>query len=175
MVEKTTLKTEAHFSEDRKHRYLLRKEWDKAKPKACVIMINPSSADGIVIDLTTQLVLNNICKLDFGSVEILNLYSIIGRLSTRAETEEAKTENIKAIMGSIDKCTQIILAYGSIGKSNKTVKSRIEELLRTLEAYGDKVFYLADSTKEKLLHPLVPEVRGSWNLVPYFKNNDSND
>ena len=62
---------------------------------------------------------------------------MIGRLSTRAETEEAKLENLKAIMQSVDKSTQIILAYGAIGKSNKTIKSRIEELLSSLEAYKD--------------------------------------
>lgn len=53
--EKVTMKSEAVFSDDKNHRYLLRKEWDKAKDRACVLMINPSSADGIVIDLTTQL------------------------------------------------------------------------------------------------------------------------
>lgn len=54
IVDKSTLRTEVHFSEDRKHRYLLRKEWDKTKNKAMIIMINPSSADGLVIDHTTM-------------------------------------------------------------------------------------------------------------------------
>ena len=78
IVEKTILKTEANFSDDKKQRYLLRKEWDKSKDRACVLMINPSDADGIVIDLTTQLVVNNISRLDYGSVDILNLYSSVG-------------------------------------------------------------------------------------------------
>ena len=168
-IEKTTLRTEAHFSDDRKHRYLLRKEWDKAKDRACVLMINPSSADGIVIDLTTQLVVNNLSKLDYGSVDILNLYSMIGRLSTRSETEEDKIENLKAIMQSADKATHIIFAYGAIGKSNKTVMARIEELLSSLEAYKDKVCFLSDVGGETLYHPLVPGVRLQWNLIPYYK------
>ena len=70
-VEKTVLKTEAHFSKDRKHRYLLRKEWDKAIPRACLLMINPSDADGIVIDMTAQLVVNNLLRLGYGSVDII--------------------------------------------------------------------------------------------------------
>lgn len=170
ITEKTVLRTEAHFSEDRNHRYLLRKEWDKAKDRACVLMINPSSADGIVIDLTTQLVVNNLSKLDYGSVDILNLYSMVGRLSTRAETEEVKIENLKAIMSSIDKSTKVILAYGAIGKSNKTVQKRIDELLNSLESYSDKVFFLSSVEGEKLLHPLVPSVRNVWHLIPYFKD-----
>jgi len=169
ITEKTVLRTEAHFSEDKNHRYLLRKEWEKSKDRACVLMINPSSADGIVIDLTTQLVVNNLSKLDYGSVDILNLYSMVGRLSTKAETEEVKIENLKAIMSSIDKSTKVILAYGAIGKSNKTVQKRIEEILNTLKSYGDKVFFLSDVEGEKLLHPLVPSVRHKWNLLPYFK------
>ena len=111
--------------------------------------------------------------MDYGSVDILNLYSMVGRLATRSETEEDKIENLKAIMQSADKATQIILAYGAIAKSNKTVKARIEELLGSLEAYKDKVFYLTDIGGETLYHPLVPSVRVKWNLVPYFNKNNS--
>jgi hypothetical protein len=173
-VEKTVLKTEAYFSDDKKQRYLLRKEWEKSKDRACVLMINPSDADGIVIDLTTQLVVNNLSRLDYGSVDILSLYSMVGRLATRSETEEDKIENLKAIMQSVDKATQIILAYGAIGKSNKAVKARIDDLLSSLEAYEDKVFYLTDIGGETLYHPLVPSVRVKWNLVSYFNKNNSN-
>lgn len=95
---------------------------------------------------------------------------MVGRLSTRAETEEVKIENLKAIMSSIDKSTKVILAYGAIGKSNKTVQKRIDELLSSLKSYGDKVFFLSDVESEKLLHPLVPSVRHKWNLLPYFKD-----
>lgn len=174
LVEKTTLKTEVMFSEDKKHRYILRKEWSKEKPRACVIMINPSSADGLLIDMTTQLVVNNLSKLDYGSVDILNLYSMIGRLSIRAETGEAKTENLKAIMQSCDKATKIILCWGAIGKSNKSAQKRIDDLLSSLEAYKDKVFYLTDKGGETLYHPLVPSVRLQWELIPYFKDNNTN-
>ena len=173
IVEKGTLKSECIFSEDKKHRYILRKEWDRSKPRAMVIMINPSSSNSIQCDLTTMLTINNLSKLDFGSVDILNLYSMVGKLSVRLEREDTKVENMKCIHQSLDKCTRAILAFGSIGKSNKTVNKRINELISSLEAYKDKVYYLADSTKEKLLHPLVPEVRSSWNLVPYFKDNNN--
>lgn len=77
-TEKSTIKTEAIFSEVRDYRYLLRKEWDKSKAKAMVIMINPSKADHLLLDQTTMYVINNLAKLDFGSVEIVNLYATIG-------------------------------------------------------------------------------------------------
>ncbi len=37
--EKVTIRSEAVFSEDRKHRYLLFLEWEKSRPKAYIIMI----------------------------------------------------------------------------------------------------------------------------------------
>ena len=75
--ETTTVKSKALFSDDRTHRLLLHKEWDKAKPTAMVVMINPNSADTLNYDLTTMLVINNLNQLGYGAVNIVNLYSII--------------------------------------------------------------------------------------------------
>ena len=76
-TETTTVKSKALFSDDRTHRLLLRKEWDKTKPTAMVILINPNSADTLNYDLTTMLVINNLNQLGYGAVNIVNLYSII--------------------------------------------------------------------------------------------------
>ena len=54
LTEKAILKTETVFSEDRRHRYLLRKEWDTKKPKATIIMTNPSSANLMTMDYTQR-------------------------------------------------------------------------------------------------------------------------
>ena len=40
ITEKSILKTEVRFSENKEYRYLLRKEWDSKKKKAMVVMIN---------------------------------------------------------------------------------------------------------------------------------------
>ena len=76
-TETTTVKSKAMFSDDRTHRLLLRKEWDKTKPTAMIVMINPNSADTLNCDLTTMLVINNLNNLGYGAVNIVNLYSII--------------------------------------------------------------------------------------------------
>ena len=85
MLEETTIiKSKAIFSDDKEHRLLLRKEWDSEKPTAMVIMINPNTADTVNFDMTTMLVLNNVSKLGFGSVNIVNLYSrIMEKLNLR--------------------------------------------------------------------------------------------
>ena len=77
LTEKVMLKTETVFSDDRLNRYLLRKEWDTKKPRATIIMTNPSATDLMTMDYTTLYILNNISKLDFGAVDIVNLSSRI--------------------------------------------------------------------------------------------------
>ena len=65
ITEKTVMKTEVIYNDDRTHRYLLRKEWDKAKPKAAIIMLYPSNADTITVDHTTMFVLSNLERLGY--------------------------------------------------------------------------------------------------------------
>lgn len=74
-ISKSSLKTEAYFSDDYKHRYLLRKEWDKNSKNAMIIMIQPRMADTMLLEVTTVFVINNMHKMEFGSIEIVNLFS----------------------------------------------------------------------------------------------------
>lgn len=39
------IKTTTIFSRDKKHRYLLSKQWDESLPKAAILMINAGKAD----------------------------------------------------------------------------------------------------------------------------------
>ena len=52
----SNITTTAVFSKDKRKRYILRMSWDENKPKACIVMLYPSTADEIYIDQTTQLV-----------------------------------------------------------------------------------------------------------------------
>ena len=64
ITEKTAIKCEAIFSEDKAHRLWWKQVWDKSLPLACVIMINPCIADTVLADTTTYLVVNNIARLE---------------------------------------------------------------------------------------------------------------
>ena len=78
ITEKDTIKCEAVFSDDKKHRLLWRRVWNKDKPMACVVMINPCQADTLVTDTTTELVVKNIARLgEYGGVSIVNLFSLL--------------------------------------------------------------------------------------------------
>ena len=57
---KNVLETEAIFSEDKMHRYLLKKTWDIDKEVLTIITMYPHY-DGIInVDLTTQLIVNKV-------------------------------------------------------------------------------------------------------------------
>lgn len=77
ITQRMSLRTEVIYSDDLNHRYLMRKEWDKNKPKATIIMITPSSATEIEINQTTMNVINNLNRLGYGAVDITNLCSLI--------------------------------------------------------------------------------------------------
>ena len=49
ITEKTNIRMDSIFSDDKKHRFLLRRSWAKEGKIATVIMINPSDADYLII------------------------------------------------------------------------------------------------------------------------------
>lgn len=159
---KNTLKSELVFDDNETRRYLLRLEWDKEKPKACVIMLSAGTANGISLDHTTNYVLENLLALGYGSVEVLNLFSNIKQKTESAED----AENLKAISSAAKKADIIILASGSTFKTNSHVKKRQLAVLEILSEYQDNLYCIANSTGQKFYHPLCPSVR-KWNLQKF--------
>jgi hypothetical protein len=165
-TQKSTIKTEAYFSEDEKHRYLLRKEWNKTKKKAMVIMINPSSADKLLIDHTTMYVINNLSKLDFGSVDIVNIFSKIDvRISLKESMDElVGKENDNYIEKAAARADYIIIAWGKVGENSQKIKNRQEEIFNILSKNEKSLYTIADAKGRRGFHPLAPQVRNSWKL-----------
>jgi hypothetical protein len=134
LSEKAVMKTETVFSDDRTHRYLLRKEWDSKKPKATIIMTNPSTADILAIDYTTLYILNNLVKLDYGAVDVVNL---ISKTTTKMRVKEDLNEvmdpvNLDYIVKSAEKSDKVIVAWGKLGENNKKVRDLQDILLEHL-------------------------------------------
>jgi hypothetical protein len=165
-IEKSSLKTEAVFSENKEHRYLLKKEWDKNKKKAMIIMINPSTADSMLIDRTTMYVINNLSQLGYGSVDILNAFSKIStKISLSNDMDDLVTkENDVYVQKSATKADSIIIAWGSKGRSNGKMKIRRDEIFKILEEHKAKLFVIKDSNGKVGLHPLSPSIAKCWEL-----------
>jgi hypothetical protein len=169
-VEKSIMKTEAMFSDDRTHRYLLRKEWDAKKKKAVVIMTNPSTADTFTMDYTTMYILNNLAKLDFGAVDIVNMVS---KMTTKlhikddADSPDAEKENFGIVANSSQKADFVIIAWGKLGENNKAVRDIQDKLLDCLKPFRDKLYVIAAEKGGDSFHPLAPQIRFSWLLKKY--------
>ncbi len=167
-TETSNIRSKAIFSDDGEHRLLLWKEWDKDKPTAMIIMINPSTADDLISDNTTMLVMNNLHRLGYGCVNIVNLYSrIMDRLSLRFYSDnDLLDENNDAVIGKYaEKSDMIIIAWGCVGKHSQRIRYRQAELLEKLMNCADRLYQIGD----KQCHPLTPIVRNEWKLCKYEK------
>jgi hypothetical protein len=170
LTEKAVVKTEAIFSDDRKHRYLLKKEWDTKKPKATIIMTNPSTADMLTMDYTTLYILNNLAKLDFGAVDIVNLVSKTTtklKIKEDIDSQSFDEENAGFIFKSAEKADKVIIAWGKLGENNKKIRDIQDKLLKYLEPFKEKLFIIACESGESGFHPLAPQIRFSWILKKY--------
>ena len=161
----TVLTTKATFSDDGRKRYLLTKVWDEQKPKLAIIMLAPSSAAGIELDTTTQLVLNNADRLGYGSVAIVNLFATLNDFSLK-HAEDEDPENLDTIAKAAQEADTIVYASG-VGKAkNKTFLHRQTQVLLALHIHEKKLVCLSNADgKARLQHPLSPAVR-TWHLSP---------
>jgi len=72
-------------------------------------MKNVGQTDEVVQDQTTMYVMNNLAKLDYGSVVIMNLF-----LSLKdKKTNESATENLKCVQEEMTKVDDVIIAVGT--------------------------------------------------------------
>ena len=171
-TEKATIKCEAVFSDDHMHRFLWKRVWEKSKPIATVIMLNPCESDGIITDTTTSLVINNVARLEegFGGVAIVNLYSMLtSKLNFKwnSDADLNHEENDSYIMKAVEEASKVILAWGRAEDTNKRVEERAGELIKKLSKHKEKLFVISDGAGRYGMHPLTPALRNRWLLESY--------
>jgi hypothetical protein len=160
-----TMRTETVFSDDRLHRYLLRKEWDSGKPRAAIIMTNPSMADSVTMDFTTMYIINNLVRLDFGAVDIVNMVSLPTTKLKIGVSMNAEAENIRYITEAAKGAEKFIIAWGKLGENNQRVRDVQNGILEHLRPFKDKLYVISDNAdREGGFHPLAPQIRFAWVL-----------
>lgn len=162
-AEISTLHTEAVYSDDYSRRYVLKKTWDDSKPKLAIILLAAGSAGTVLLDKTTQLVINNSARLGYGSVSIMNLSAVLNDFNLH-HTEDP--ENVKVIVEEAKIAEKVVFSPGT-GKSNNANFIRLQEqVLLALRPYEDKLNCLCNADGgARLQHPLSPQVQ-VWNLSP---------
>ena len=159
---KSTLETEAIFSDDQQHRYLLKKTWDSEKQTITIITMYPHY-DGILnIDLTTQLIMNKVSEMDaFGSINFVNLYSNITAAINLKQLDAHDKHTDVQIMKAVKESDEVILAWGAYAKK-PVVESRVNEILEMLKPHKKKVKQLINPATNEIMHPLNPKARQKW-------------
>ena len=156
--EKSEMKVQATYSQDKSHRYLIKRTWDESKPSALVVMLSPShTANSVALDMTSMYATNNCYKLGFGSINIMNIYSgLDGKLANSPENDEMLVSTCK-------EADAIVLAWGK-GCTTKQVGTRVEEVQKLLKPFAKKLKEISDG-KDAGFHPLAKTVRLNWQLV----------
>jgi hypothetical protein len=169
MVETGIMKTEIVYSEDKTRRYRLTKIWDEKKPRAMVLMTNAGTADVVSIDYTTLYTVRNLNAIGFGSVDMLNMSSIITvklEIPKHGEIVE-ESENITHILSTAEKADKVLIAWGKLGENNKKVKGLQSKILEKLRPFADKLHGITnDIESDEFYHPLAPQIRAEWVLKP---------
>jgi len=160
---KSIIKTEVTYDDEMKNKYIVRKEWDKNKRKALILMKNTGQADEIVQDQTTMYVVNNLAKLDYGSVIIMNLYpSIEGQ-----DLNESATDNLMCVQEEVTKVDDVIIAVGTGIETNKEALKRLHMIVAILLDKKANILQIECPKGRRGFHPLYPAVKNEWKLVAY--------
>lgn len=177
ITDKDVIKCESVFSDDRSHRFLWKRTWDKEKPSVAVVALNPAHADNILIDTTTALIVNNVARLEhYGGVQIVNLFSqLTPKLNFRwnSPDELNDPQNDSYIMKAADECQLVILAWGKGADANANIEKRAVEVINKLQKYKDKLCVICDENGRNGLHPLTPSLRNGWILKPFIAKESS--
>ena len=166
ITEKDTIKCEAIFNDTKTHRFLWRRVWDKDRPVACVIMLNPCQADTIITDTTTSLVVNNVARLgDFGGVCIVNLFSLLtSKLSFRFPDTLNDKDNDTYIKKAAEEASVVIFAWGKSADVNASIYNRAQQVIKMLKGQKEKLRVISDGESVGK-HPLSPSLRSQWLLT----------
>ncbi|MHD0445112.1 DUF1643 domain-containing protein [Staphylococcus cohnii] len=153
------------FSDDKQHRYLLKKTWDEKKQSIVIITMYPNMTGMLQIDLTTQLIMNKISEIDeYGAIYFVNLYSNITTPINLKHIENSHDKHTDIhIMKAVKESDEVILAWGAYAKK-PVVEARVNEVLEMLKPHNKKVKRLINSATNEIMHPLNPKARNKWIL-----------
>lgn len=109
------LENDAAISDCGRYRYLLRRTWDAKKPRALLVMLNPSTADARLDDPTIRSCVRLLSALNYGSLEVVNVF---GWRATKPDellrvADPIGPGNELAVEAAILRCDVVIYAWGA--------------------------------------------------------------
>lgn len=113
------LENDAVISDCGQYRYLLRRTWDHAKPRALLVMLNPSTADARQDDATIRSCVRLLAAQGYGSLEVVNCFAWRATKPTDLPAIERAIgpSNDDVIRSAIERCDVVICAWGANSKA----------------------------------------------------------
>ncbi len=157
------VENDAVISDCGKYRYLLRRVWDRAKPRALFIMLNPSTADARQDDATIRSCVRLASGLGYGSLEVVNVFgwraTAPDELLVLADPVGPRNEDV--IATAISRCDVVIVAWGA-----NIMAQRKADYVRSMVARHRPATYCFGKTKHGFpKHPLY--IKSGTPLVTY--------
>ena len=107
----------AHFSDDRKYRYLLGRRIGELERRLLFVMLNPGTADETHNDPTIRRCINFAERWKFGILEVANLFAFRTSYVTelRRAGEPIGSDNDEWISKALTTADRVVLAWGNHG------------------------------------------------------------
>jgi hypothetical protein len=146
------MKTGAKFSIDRVYRYSLHRIWNSTKPRLAYVLLNPSTADETSDDATIKRCITRAFLLDFGAVEILNLFALRSTDPHNLLTAQDPIgpDNDAAILEGILRAKLVICGWGTPG----SFRDRGPAVLHLIRTAGFIPHALKTNSDGSPSHPL---------------------
>lgn len=135
------LERDAVISDCGKYRYLLRRTWDHAKPRALLIMLNPSTADAEVDDATIRSCVRLFKGHGYGSFEVVNLFAFRAtdpdELGRAADPIGERNDGV--IEAAVNRCDMAVCAWGAhpiAGNRASTVRGLVRRYRPAVFCFG---------------------------------------
>ena len=166
-----TLEKTGVFSQslDKRFEYTMERKGAEGK-KILVICTNPTSDNLLVVDTTTNYLMNNLFSMGYSTITLCNLFAeITGKLHpVKAGDNADNMEFIKEVLKR--DFNEILLGFGNGFNGNKKVTEEKENLNKLLKPYAKKLVELVDEDGNykalRTIHPLFAGQRfsGKWAL-----------
>jgi hypothetical protein len=115
MTQLSMIESDARFSDCERYRYLLRRVWDRNKPRVLIVMLNPSTANARTDDPTVLACIRQCRALGYGSFEIVNLFALKSTdpRALKSAPDPVGPQNDDVIEAAVHRCDLVICAWGA--------------------------------------------------------------
>ena len=153
----------AIFSEDRRHRYLLRRRVGDSSRRILFVMLNPSAADEEHDDPTIRRCIGFAQKWGYGLLDVVNLFALMSTdpKALLVADDPVGPDNDATIHCALEVADTVVLAWGNHGLDHQR---RVKEVTAVVRRSA-RPFCLGVTLKGAPRHPL--RLARTTNIQPF--------